>query len=70
MAEAHVDLERAGAESARWHDLAQAKGELLLLKHKLHRERVHGTRPPSREVGASPGGVETPPSARSERRRP
>ena len=50
MAEAHVDLERAGAESARWHDLAQAKGELLLLKHKLHRERLsNGSRPPSRE---------------------
>ena len=33
---------------ARWHDLAQAKGELLLLKHKLHRERI-GSRPVSRE---------------------
>ena len=36
------------ARQARYQDLAQAKGELLLLKHKMHRERI-GSRLPSRE---------------------
>ena len=38
----------------RWHRNAQAKGELLLLKHKLHRERyaTHGGLQPRRQPQA------------------
>ena len=34
------ELQHAHGEQARLQDLSQAKGDLLLLKHKLHRERI------------------------------
>jgi len=65
VAEAHVEVERAYGEKARWHDLSQAKGDLLLLKHKLHRERI-GSRSGSPRVSGRDSGSEpqTPPMRR------